>query len=144
MVGRDPSAQDALYTSNQLTELHVSRDEASHRLITTTAITAMNRLPRRQASNSQSIGTFLAGATTGEDGTTYKETTFRVRRSTWATSGTTTLVRPLQPKSKDGAQSLEFYARKFINSRAWDLDRTVLHHIPWKFGKMLWDDAVAT
>lgn len=90
---------------------------------------------------------FLRGAQTAEDGTTFKETTFRLRRSTWAISGTTTLVQALpdEPRERNyGAHTMEFYARKFLNARVGDFDRTVLHHIPWKFGRMLWEDAVKT
>lgn len=93
------------------------------------------------------LAAFLSQAKADADGNLFKETKIKSRRSTWAVSGTTTLTRPLDYEPTPGncgVQTLSFYARKVINDRTQDFDRKVLHHIPWKFGRIIWEDAVKT
>lgn len=137
---------------NLISEKHLFRSTLQRQSVTNNLM-YHRRHPLRsheQDSVTKTYSRFLTGAKTGEDGLTYKESTFSARPSSiWTTiekrPAPWDLVVTDDRADGTGAHSLMYLVRKVINQSLDTLSLDALHLTPYDpWGFWIWTDALAT
>lgn len=106
----------------------------------------LRRLPRSPISDavSQSYHNFLSGAKVDADGSVYRETIVRMPSASTAPKPKPWETTLAGRRTSLGAPSLLLCVRKMLTELLCDLSVEALQALPWRLGRMIWEDAEAT